>query len=359
MLPLRGKILNVERARIDKILSSTEIGTLITAIGAGVGSEDFDVEKIRYHRIIIMTDADVDGAHIRTLLLTFFYRQMHDLIAKGHLYVAQPPLFKVKRGSSEVYIKDEPSLENYLIDGGIEGATLVLGDRQRTESAGEDLRVLVHNARRVCAILRSIARRYKQELVEQAAILGVLNPQILADPQAAEVTARYLARRLDGLAPEEERGWQGETTEDGGLQLSRELRGMREVHAIDGPLIRSAEARRLDELAPELQAVYEHPAALRIKDEEALVRAPTELLEAVLARGRKGLTLQRYKGLGEMNPEQLWETTLDPDNRSLLQVKVSQGDEANKMIETLMGDEVEPRRAFIQDNALNVANLDV
>ena len=359
VLPLRGKILNVERARIDKILSSTEIGTLITAIGAGVGSEDFDVEKIRYHRIIIMTDADVDGAHIRTLLLTFFYRQMHDLIAKGHLYVAQPPLFKVKRGSSEVYIKDEPSLENYLIDGGIEGATLVLGDRQRTESAGEDLRVLVHNARRVRAILRSIARRYKQELVEQAAILGVLNPQILADPQAAEVTARYLARRLDGLAPEEERGWQGETTEDGGLQLSRELRGMREVHAIDAPLIRSAEARRLDELAPELQAVYEHPAALRIKDEEALVRAPTELLEAVLARGRKGLTLQRYKGLGEMNPEQLWETTLDPDNRSLLQVKVSQGDEANKMIETLMGDEVEPRRAFIQDNALKVANLDV
>ena len=359
VLPLRGKILNVERARIDKILSSTEIGTLITALGAGVGRDDFDIAKIRYHRIIIMTDADVDGAHIRTLLLTFFFRQMPEIIEQGYLYVAQPPLFKVKRASSEVYLKDENGLDGYLIDAGLEDAVLVLGDKAESERAGEDLRSLLNNARRVRQILQSIARRYNQAVVEQAAILGALNPDILGDVDRAGEVARFLARRLDGLAPEEERGWSGEPTEDGGLKLIRELRGVKEVHVIDGQLIRSAEARRLDDMAAELQAVYERPAVLRRKDATFKIHAPTHLLETVLTLAQKGLTLQRYKGLGEMNPGQLWETTLDPAARSLLQVKVSQADEADEMFETLMGDVVEPRRAFIQDNALQVVNLDV
>ena len=359
VLPLRGKILNVERARIDKILSSTEIGTLITALGAGVGRDDFDIAKIRYHRIIIMTDADVDGAHIRTLLLTFFFRQMPEIIEQGYLYVAQPPLFKVKRASSEVYLKDENGLDGYLIDAGLEDAVLVLGDKAESERAGEDLRSLLNNARRVRQILQSIARRYNQAVVEQAAILGALNPDILGDVDRAGEVARFLARRLDGLAPEEERGWSGEPTEDGGLKLIRELRGVKEVHVIDGQLIRSAEARRLDDMAAELQAVYERPATLRRKDATFKIHAPTHLLETVLTLAQKGLTLQRYKGLGEMNPGQLWETTLDPAARSLLQVKVSQADEADEMFETLMGDVVEPRRAFIQDNALQVVNLDV
>ena len=312
MLPLRGKILNVERARIDKILSSTEIGTLITALGAGVGRDDFDIAKIRYHRIIIMTDADVDGAHIRTLLLTFFFRQMPEIIEQGYLYVAQPPLFKVKRASSEVYLKDENGLDSYLIDAGLEDAVLVLGDKAESERAGEDLRSLLNNARRVRQILQSIARRYNQAVVEQAAILGALNPDILGDVDRAGEVARFLARRLDGLAPEEERGWSGEPTEDGGLKLIRELRGVKEVHVIDGQLIRSAEARRLDDMAAELQAVYERPATLRRKDATFKIHAPTHLLETVLTLAQKGLTLQRYKGLGEMNPGQLWETTLDP-----------------------------------------------
>ena len=359
VLPLRGKILNVERARLDKILSSTEIGTLITALGAGVGRDDFDIAKIRYHRIIIMTDADVDGAHIRTLLLTFFFRQMPEIIEQGYLYVAQPPLFKVKRASSEVYLKDENGLDGYLIDTGLKDAVLVLGDKAESERAGEDLRSLLNNARRVRQILQSIARRYNQAVVEQAAILGALNPDILGDVDRAGEVARFLARRLDGLAPEEERGWSGEPTGDGGLKLIRELRGVKEVHVIDGQLIRSAEARRLDDMAAELQAVYERPATLRRKDATFKIHAPTQLLETVLTLAQKGLTLQRYKGLGEMNPDQLWETTLDPTARSLLQVKVSQADEADEMFETLMGDVVEPRRAFIQDNALQVVNLDV
>ncbi len=359
VLPLRGKILNVERARIDKVLSSVEIGTLITALGAGVGREDFNIEKIRYHKIIIMTDADVDGAHIRTLLLTFFYRQMPEVIQAGYLYIAQPPLYKVKRGSSEVYLKDDAELERYLIDTGLEDAVLVLADGEGSQRAGDDLRMLVEQARRVRTLLTSVGRRYNQTLVEQAAILGALNTDFLADSETAMAVARYLSRRMDGLSPQHERGWRGEPTEDGGLELTRELRGVRERHTVDGILFRSAEARKLDEIAADLQAIYEKPCLLRRKDAEFEIRSPTELLDAVFSLGRKGITMQRYKGLGEMNPEQLWETTLDTEARSLLQVKVGQGDEANSLFERLMGDEVAPRREFISDNALKVANLDI
>ncbi len=357
VLPLRGKILNVERARFDKMLSSQEIGTLITALGTGIGRDDFNIDKIRYHRIIIMTDADVDGAHIRTLLLTFFYRQMPEMIERGYLYIAQPPLYKIKRGSSEVYLKDERALEDNLIDVGLDGAVLVLGDG--TQRAGNDLRAVVQQARVVRSLLAAPARRYALPVVEHAAIAGALNPAVLADPARIQAAAERLASRLDRLAREGEDGWGGEVGVDNTLIVAREVRGVREAHALDASLDRSAEAIRLDELAPELQALYGEPARLLRKDGETKIHSPTDLLETVLTIGRKGLSIQRYKGLGEMNPEQLWETTLDTEARTLLQVKVTHADTADEMFAKLMGDVVDPRREFIQENALAVANLDV
>ncbi|MBL8893052.1 MAG: DNA topoisomerase (ATP-hydrolyzing) subunit B [Rhizobiales bacterium] len=357
VLPLRGKILNVERARFDKMLSSAEIGTLITALGTGIGREEFNADKLRYHKIIIMTDADVDGAHIRTLLLTFFYRQMFELIERGHLYIAQPPLYKVKRGSSEQYLKDSKALENYLIETGLEGATLVLADGE--ERAGSDLREIVEEALQVRAALDAIHSRYSRSVVEQAAIAGALNPEVLSNAENARQAAGYIARRLDSISEETERGWTGDPTADGGLAFGREVRGVKEYWVIDGRLIGSADALRLDRRAAHLQEIYAKPARLRRKDSDTVIHGPLELLEAVFASGRKGISLQRYKGLGEMNPEQLWETTLDVNARSLLRVKVSELDEADDLFTKLMGDVVEPRRDFIRENALSVANLDV
>ena len=357
VLPLRGKILNVERARFDKMLSSAEIGTLITALGTGIGREEFNADKLRYHKIIIMTDADVDGAHIRTLLLTFFYRQMFELIERGHLYIAQPPLYKVKRGSSEQYLKDSKALENYLIETGLEGATLVLANGE--ERAGSDLREIVEEALQVRAALDAIHSRYSRSVVEQAAIAGALNPEVLSNAENARQAAGYIARRLDSISEETERGWTGDPTADGGLAFGREVRGVKEYWVIDGRLIGSADALRLDKRAAHLQEIYAKPARLRRKDSDTVIHGPLELLEAVFASGRKGISLQRYKGLGEMNPEQLWETTLDVNARSLLRVKVSELDEADDLFTKLMGDVVEPRRDFIRENALSVANLDV
>jgi len=355
VLPLRGKILNVERVRLDKMLSSQEIGTLITALGTGV-SDDFNPDKLRYHKIIIMTDADVDGSHIRTLLLTFFYRQMRDLIDRGHLFIAQPPLYKVARGKSEQYLKDERALEDYLIETGLEDAVLRLYSGEHR--AGVDLRALVEDARVIRNVLSGLHSRYNRQVVEQATILGVLNSRIFSDPQNAKAAAPYIARRLDVLAEEFERGWQGEFTEGKGFQFERTVRGVKEVAIIDPALLGSADARKLDEYAPSLQQVYERPGMLRRKDEETPIYGPVGLIEAVMAAGRKGVSLQRYKGLGEMNPEQLWETTLDANARSLLQVKVKEGEEADNIFAELMGDLVEPRREFIQANAL-AASVDV
>ncbi|HLS58890.1 MAG TPA: DNA topoisomerase (ATP-hydrolyzing) subunit B [Paracoccaceae bacterium] len=354
VLPLRGKILNVERARFDRMLTSQEIGTLITALGTGIGPDEFDLSKLRYHKIIIMTDADVDGAHIRTLLLTFFFRQMPELIEAGHLYIAQPPLYKVTRGRSEVYLKDDAALESYLIEQGIEGAALRLGDG--SVLTGADLARVVEEARIVQAALSGFPPQYSRHVIEQAVIAGALMPGVLdAEPQA---TADRVAERLDLIAAEYEKGWQGRPTEDRGLCLWRVLRGVEERREIDGFALRSAEARRLAAMTQSLQETYGSVATLIRKDREQPIHAPTELLAAVLAEGEKGLTLQRYKGLGEMNPEQLWETTLDPESRTLLQVRIDEHDEAGDIFTKLMGDEVEPRRAFIQANALNVANLD-
>jgi DNA gyrase subunit B len=357
VLPLRGKILNVERARFDKMLSSAEIGTLITALGTGIGREEFNIEKLRYHKIIIMTDADVDGAHIRTLLLTFFYRQMPEVIERGHLYIAQPPLYKVKRGSSEQYLKDAKALENYLIDSGLEGSTLVLADG--SERAGQDLRSIVEDALSIRAALDVLHARYPRTIVEQAAIAGALSPEVLSNDENAAQAAAYIARRLVVISEETERGWKGQPTGDGGLSFTRDKRGVTEHWSLDGKLISSSDAMRLDKRADHLQEIYARPAKLRRKDSDTIIHGPTGLLDAVFSAGRKGITMQRYKGLGEMNPEQLWETTLDSNVRSLLRVKVSELDQADDLFTKLMGDVVEPRRDFIRENALSVANLDV
>jgi len=357
VLPLRGKILNVERARFDKMLGSAEIATLITALGTGIGPEEFNPDKLRYHKIIIMTDADVDGAHIRTLLLTFFYRQMGQLIERGHVFIAQPPLYSATRGRSERYIKDERELENYLIEEGAREAVLTLHSGEQI--SGPDLMYLIERARGTRAALDGFPRHYPRFVLEQAAIAGALNPEVLSDKPKAEAAAQYIARRLDTLSDETERGWKGEPMPDGGLRFRREVRGVGEAVAIDGALIASADARKLDRHAAELQATYLKPGTIRRKDETHQVRAPSQLLSIILDWGKRGLTLKRYKGLGEMNPQQLWETTLDDNARTLLQVKVDHVEDANDLFDRLMGDNVEPRREFIQDNALSVANLDV
>jgi DNA gyrase subunit B len=358
ILPLKGKILNVERARFDKMLGSAEIGTLIAALGTGIGPEEFDATKARYHKIIVMTDADVDGSHIRTLLLTFFYRQMPALIDKGYLFIAQPPLYKSKRGSSEVYLKDDRALEAYLITAGLEDAVLALGDGTRI--AGPELRRLVERASQAKQSMRPLVRKVGSlAIVEQAAIAGALNPVVLADLDKAAAAADYIARRLDLLVGPEERGWSGRVAADGGLAFQRTLSGVTERHLLDAALIRSGEAHRLDAMAGELQTTYAKHAELMVKDAAIAITGPVALIDCVMDLGRKGVAISRYKGLGEMNPGQLWETTLDPNARTLLQVRVSHADEAEEVFSTLMGDLVEPRRDFIQSNALSVANLDV
>jgi DNA gyrase subunit B len=358
VLPLRGKILNVERARFDKMLSSQEIGTLITALGTGIGRDEFNPDKLRYHKIIIMTDADVDGSHIRTLLLTFFFRQMEELIKRGHIYIAQPPLYKVNRAKSEQYLKDERALEDYLIAAGLEDAVLRLASGEERSRA--DLRKLTDDARLIRSILAGLHSRYNRKVIEQAAIAGVLNPGVTSDAKKGAAAADYIAKRLDALEEETERGWKG-TFDENGFHFERTVRGVKEVAVIDQALIGSADARKLDEFAPSLQQVFPRPtppAMLRRKDESIAIHGPVGLFEALVGAGRKGLSLQRYKGLGEMNPEQLWETTLDTNARSLLQVRIKEVDEANVLFDQLMGDLVEPRRQFIQDNALT-ASVDV
>jgi DNA gyrase subunit B len=355
VLPLRGKILNVERVRTDKMLSSEQIGTLITALGTGI-SDDFSIDKLRYHKIIVMTDADVDGAHIRTLLLTFFYRQMREVIDGGYLYIAQPPLYKVARGKSERYLKDERALEDYLIETGLDDSVFKSGTGE--DRAGSDLRALVEDARVIRGLLRNLHSRYNRKVIEQATIAGVLRSEIYSDPEQANAAATYIATRLDDLTEEVERGWRGHFTEGQGFQFERTVRGVKEVAIIDDAFLGSADARKLDDYTPKLQKLYEKWGKLRRKDSEDAIHGPVDLFDAVTNAGRKGVTMQRYKGLGEMNPGQLWETTLDANERSLLQVKIKEVDEADDIFTKLMGDVVEPRREFIQDNSLS-ANVDV
>jgi DNA gyrase subunit B len=354
VLPLRGKILNVERARFDRMLSSQEIGNLVMALGTGIGRDEFNISKLRYHKVVIMTDADVDGAHIRTLLLTFFFRQMPELIEGGYLYIAQPPLYKVARGKSEVYLKDQAALDDYLIQQGIDGAVLRLGSG--AEIAGQDLLRVVEEARAVRRSLDAYPTHYPRHILEQAAIAGAFRTG--AVDQDLQRVAETVATRLDLIALEYERGWRGRVTQDKGIRLSRVLRGVEELRTLDGAMLRSGESRRLGSHTDGLQEVYEQPATLVRKDRSQMIFGPLDLMKAILAEGEKGLSLQRYKGLGEMNPEQLWETTLDPEARTLLQVRIDDVAEAEDIFSRLMGDAVEPRREFIQQNALQVANLD-
>jgi DNA gyrase subunit B len=356
VLPLRGKILNVERARFDKMLSSAEIATLITALGTGIGREEFDLSKLRYHKIIIMTDADVDGAHIRTLLLTFFYRQMPEMIEKGHLYIAQPPLYKVSRGKSERYLKDQREFEAFVMAEGVRDA--VFRTAGGDQIAGAVLSEMVEFARQVRSAVQGLASKYPANLVEQAAIAGALNADTLSDPARAAAAARAVAARLDSISSDLEQGWSGEATTRG-LVFKRTLRGVSEEIVLDSTLVASADARKLDKWARELGETYGSAGTIARGEDSRPVRAPSELVDAISAWGQKGIALQRYKGLGEMNPEQLWETTLDENARSLLQVKISHGDTADDVFSKLMGDAVDPRREFIQENALAVANLDV
>jgi DNA gyrase subunit B len=353
----------VERARFDKMLSSAEIGTLIAALGTGIGREEFDVAKTRYHKIIIMTDADVDGSHIRTLLLTFFYRQMPQVIEKGYLYIAQPPLYRIKRGNQrERYLKDDKALEDYLIGEGIEDVAFnPASDGMLIQ--GDPLKILVEQSRIARGPLETLSRKAGSlRVVEQTAIAGALDVAILSDDLRAAALATEIAARLNGLSDSDGLtggGWQGEATPEA-LILSRTRRGVTHRHILDRDLLKSVEARTLNSLAASLKAHYDRTGRLTHKDKELRpITGPVALLDAIMELGRHGVTIQRYKGLGEMNPEQLWETTLDPTKRSLLQVKVNHADEAEEVFSTLMGDIVEPRREFIQENALKVANLDV
>ncbi|MBV1866150.1 MAG: DNA topoisomerase (ATP-hydrolyzing) subunit B [Rhodobacteraceae bacterium] len=354
VLPLRGKILNIERARFDKMLTSEQITNLITALGTGIGRDEFNIEKLRYHKVIIMTDADVDGAHIRTLLLTFFFRQMPELIEGGYLYIAQPPLYKVARGKSEVYLKDQMALDDFLVEQGIDGASLTLGDG--TVITGADLSRVVEEAAQVRTILNAFPTHYSRHILEQAAISGsLISGRVDDDPQGV---ADIVAARLDLVANEYERGWIGRPTQDAGLRFSRQIRGVEEVRTLDGGCLRSGEARKLAQMTEVLQEIYSQTAKFSRKGKDMVISAPSDLLAIVMAEGEKGLSLQRYKGLGEMNPGQLWETTLDPEARTLLQVKVNDLADADDLFTKLMGDVVEPRREFIQQNALSVEHLD-
>ena len=354
ILPLKGKILNVERARFDRMLASQEIGNLVMALGTGIGRDEFNIEKLRYHKIIIMTDADVDGAHIRTLLLTFFYRQMPELVEGGFLYIAQPPLYKVARGKSEVYLKDQSALEDYLIQQGSEGSVLRLGDG--SEISVHDLIRVVEEARQLKRVLEAFPTHYPRHILEQAAIAGAFVPGVVdSDLQG---TADKVADRLNLIALEYEKGWNGRPTQDHGVRLTRILRGVEEMRTLDGPMLRSGEARKAGSFTNSLTEVYGAPAKLLRKDRAQVIHGPLDLLESIFLEGEKGLNLQRYKGLGEMNPDQLWETTLDPDARTLLQVKIDDAAEADDLFTRLMGEVVEPRREFIQQNALTVENLD-
>jgi DNA gyrase subunit B len=359
ILPLKGKILNVERARFDKMLSSAEIGTLIQALGTGIGSEDFEVAKARYHRIIIMTDADVDGSHIRTLLLTFFYRQMPQLIDKGYLYIAQPPLYRLQRGNAKaVYLKDDPALEAYCVDAALRDGVFTQHDGG--QRGGNDLRALLEQARTQRRWLLPLAAKVgNPDAVEQAAIAGALAGGILADPNRAIEAAHRTAERLNRMIEGPDGQWRGDVIAGEGLVFSRNRQGVDERRLIDAAMLRSSEARRLDGDAAALREVYDRPGKLTARDREFSIAGPIGLVEAVMEIGRRGIEINRYKGLGEMNPDQLWETTLDPEARSLLQVRVSHADLAEETFSTLMGDLVEPRREFIQANALSVANLDV
>ena len=358
IMPLRGKILNVERARFDKMLNSAEIGTIITALGTGIGRDDFNADKCRYHKIVIMTDADVDGSHIRTLLLTFFYRQMPELIERGYIYIAQPPLYKAKRGNSIIYLKDDREMEDYLVRGGCDEAVLEQSDGEKI--MGQDLINFVEKTMKARSLLTALSIKAPEKILEQMAIFGLFDAAVQQNKEVLQAELNRVAVRLDTMEAEYDKGWKAELLADGTISFNRTLRGVKEDHIIGQSIIDSAEAKLLNEMKDFLHENFAESAKLAAKSGgEKRIDGPVSLVDAVMGTGKKGITLQRYKGLGEMNPEQLWETTLDPEARSLLQVKIDHMEEADEVFSTLMGDVVEPRKEFIQENALNVFILDI
>lgn len=359
ILPLRGKILNVERARFDRMLNSAEIGTMVTAFGTGIGREEFDVSKCRYHKIVIMTDADVDGSHIRTLLLTFFYRQMPEIIEKGYVYIAQPPLYKAKRGNSVLYLKDDREMEDYLVRGGCEDAVLQKSNGEQV--AGQDLIAMVENTRKARNMIAALNKKAPEKIIEQLAIDGLFDRNVIDNLDILRNKAEQVATKLDGQEAEYDKGWKADVLGDGSVSFHRTLRGVEEKHIIGASIFDSPEGKALNDMKAFLADNYAEEQRLSSPKlgEEKKIHGPVSFVDAIMAMGRKGITLQRYKGLGEMNPEQLWETTLDPEARSLLQVKIDMLDDADQVFSTLMGDVVEPRKDFIQENALNVVNLDI
>lgn len=359
ILPLRGKILNVERARFDRMLNSAEIGTMVTAFGTGIGREEFDVSKCRYHKIVIMTDADVDGSHIRTLLLTFFYRQMPEIIEKGYVYIAQPPLYKAKRGNSVLYLKDDREMEDYLVRGGCEDAVLQKSNGEQV--AGQDLIAMVENTRKARNMIAALNKKAPEKIIEQLAIDGLFDRNVIDNLDVLRSKAEQVAAKLDGQEAEYDKGWKADILSDGSVSFHRTLRGVEEKHVIGASIFDSPEGKALNDMKAFLADNYAEEQRLSSPKlgEEKKIHGPVSFVDAIMAMGRKGITLQRYKGLGEMNPEQLWETTLDPEARSLLQVKIDMLDDADQVFSTLMGDVVEPRKDFIQENALNVVNLDI
>ncbi len=359
ILPLRGKILNVERARFDKMLGSQEIGTLITALGTSIGPDEFNIDKIRYHKVVIMTDADVDGSHIRTLLLTFFFRYMPEIIERGYLYIAQPPLFKVKRGkSSELYLKDERALEDYLIDASINSVSVI--DGSDDVRGGQDLRDMLIKSRAIRNSINALTiKADNRRVIEQAGIAGGFDQDIFEDTAKGESYAVKIAERLNAGESVGEQGWKAEFTPVGGYVIHRTLRGITQKVRIAADRLRSPDALRVHKHITWLQDSFGHHVEIKEGEKTvAIVNGPAAFYDRIQEYGRKGLAIQRYKGLGEMNPEQLWETTLDPNVRILLKVTVKDAVQADDVFSTLMGDVVEPRREFIQDNALKVRNID-
>ena len=351
ILPIRGKILNVERSRFDKVLSSQEVGTIITALGAGIGDE-FDPEKIRYHKIIIMADADVDGSHIRTLLLTFFFRYMPKLIERGFLYIAQPPLYKVKKGNSEVYLKNEDFMQEYLINNAILDAVL---ETKAGDIAGPDLKNFIAKINQFNNLCNRVSRILPENIVQIAAINGAFDKEWLEDNDLAEKIARQVIKKLQDSSDDIK--WDYKIADN--ITIISEIRGIKNSIIIDKDILNMAEAIALNKIKDEILEEFELSVTLNKKDNKFIANTPSELMEFINEIGKKGLSIQRFKGLGEMNADQLWETTLDPENRTLLQVKIDEYDTVDETFSMLMGNVVEPRRDFIQQNALDVVNLDV
>jgi len=359
ILPLRGKILNTWKSRQDKILSSTEIGTLITALGAGIGNQEFDVSKLRYHKVVIMTDADVDGSHIRTLLLTFFFKEMPELIRQGYLYIARPPLYKISKNKEEHYIMDDDELFEALIEYGIKDYSFESFDKKIYDS--QKLQSLLNDIKNIQGLLKKIPDRYDPKIIEQIAIAQGLDiKNFNNDKKIAQVAADYIAKSLDSISEVYERGWKGTFDFESGYTFSRKVRGVTEERNVDLSLLQSQAIETLVKNYDEVFRIFEDKGQLYRDSSEPLeINSPSEILDKIVEVGKKGLTMQRYKGLGEMNPDQLWSTTLDPDNRSLMQVTIDDEEITKGWFEDLMGENVAPRREFIESRATNVNNLDI